>query len=80
MLYSQKRANSVVHFKMADSRSDIYVSQLQGCVFPADVSLSVYRDECICFPAAHAAMINYLQVIVIYVFQGIMYSYMFPLN
>ena len=46
MLYSQKRASSVVHFKMASSCSDIYVSQLQGCVFPADVSLYVYRDEC----------------------------------
>ena len=72
MLYSQKRASSVVHFKMAGSRSDIYFSQLQGCLFPADVSLYMYIGMNVCFPAAHAAMINYLQVIVIYVFQGIM--------
>ena len=42
MLYSQKRTSSVVHFKMAGSCSDIYVSQLQGCVFPADVYPYMY--------------------------------------
>ena len=77
MLYSQKRASSVVHFKMVGSCSDIYVSQLHAGmrVSRRQIYPYMYIGMNACFPAAHAAMINCLQVIVIYMFQGIMYSY-----
>ena len=48
MLYSQKQASSVVHFKMAGSCSDIcFPAACRDACFPqTGVSLNVYRDEC----------------------------------